>query len=106
MVTLTEKDAEFRLFAPDARTVEILGSFTGWHDQPVAMRPHGDGWWSARLELLPGDHEFQYLIDRTVWLADYAAGGVRLSRLGSWVSLLTISPGVVPTTTVGSRQVA
>ena len=80
----------FRVFCPRAEHVEIVGTFTGWHDHPVRMRRGDDGWWRTSIELRPDDHEFQYLIDRTEWRADYAAGGVRLNEFGTWVSLLTV----------------
>jgi len=48
------------------------------------------GWWTAEIDLGPGDHEFQYLVDNDHWLADYAAGGLRLNRYGTWVSQLHI----------------
>ena len=91
MVTI-ERDAKaiFRTFNPDAQSIEILGSFTGWHDRPVRMTKTTDGWWHAEIELSPGDHEFQYLVDRRDWLADYAAGGLRMGKFGSWLSLLSV----------------
>lgn len=82
--------ASFRVFCPQAEQVEIVGTFTGWHDRPVSMRRDKDGWWMATLDLEPGDHEFQYLIDRREWRPDYAAGGLRLNEFGTWVSQLTV----------------
>lgn len=82
--------ASFRVFAPHAGHVELVGSFTGWHDRPAPMKRCDDGWWRTTLALNPGDHEFQYLIDHREWRADYAAGGIRLNEFGTWVSLLTV----------------
>ncbi len=78
--------SEFKLYAPHASIVEILGDFTGWHDAPVEMTQDSAGWWSVRLTLKPGDYEFQYRIDARTWQADFAAHGVRRSREGAWVS--------------------
>jgi 1,4-alpha-glucan branching enzyme len=84
----------FSVFCPQAEHVEIVGTFTGWHDRPVAMKKAKDGgrggWWRATVDLEPGDHEFQYLIDRREWRPDYAAGGLRLNEFGTWVSQLTV----------------
>ncbi len=80
----------FKVFAPHASHVELVGTFTGWHDRPVAMCRGDDGWWRVSMELVPGDHEFQYLIDGREWRADYAAGGLRVNEFGTWVSLLTV----------------
>ena len=82
--------ASFKVFAPHAAHVEIVGSFTGWHDRPTPMKRGDDGWWRTTVTLDPGDHEFQYLIDHREWRADYAAGGLKLNEFGTWVSLLTV----------------
>lgn len=91
MVTITERGtAVFRVFEPQAQRVELRGSFTDWHTHPIAMQPVGGGWWEVEAGITPGDHEFQYLVDGTKWTTDYAASGVRLTRLGTWVSLLHV----------------
>lgn len=91
MVTQTAADAvQFRVFMPDARDVRVVGTFTGWRDGAVPMSRDGTGWWTAEIDLGPGDHEFQYLVDNDHWLADYAAGGLRLNPYGTWVSQLHI----------------
>jgi len=91
-VVTIERDgkANFRCFNPDASSIEILGSFTGWRDRPIRMTKTTDGWWHADVELASGDHEFQYLVNSQEWLADYAAGGLRMNKFGSWVSLLSV----------------
>ncbi len=94
MVTRTDNGLTvFRIHAPKASRVQVLGSFTGWHDQPITMDRVGEGWHEAAVLVGPGDHEFQYLIDGATWLADYAAGGVRRNDHGGWVSQLHV-PGV------------
>ncbi len=105
MVTQTAEGVhEFRIFLPNASRVEILGTFTGWHDGPIELERMGDGWYEVNLEIEPGDHEFQYLIDGHNWLADYAAGGVRLNRFGTWVSMLHIpTPTPKPVPVVETR---
>ncbi len=82
--------SEFRVFAPHASVVEILGCFTGWHDRPAAMVRGEGGWWTLSLTLAPGDYDFQYRIDGHHWQADYAAHGVRRARDGNWVSRLHV----------------
>jgi hypothetical protein len=80
----------FRLYRPEASSVELAGCFTGWLDRPIRMSAEGDGWWSARVELAPGDYEFRYLVDRRDWQTDYAASGVRRDDLAGWMSLLHV----------------
>lgn len=95
MVTvLSGGKAEFRLFAPDASGVELCGTFTGWESNAVTMTRNETGWWTLSMDLPPGDHEFQYRVDAGKrWLTDYAAHGVKRSKLGSWVSMIHV-PGV------------
>lgn len=87
---------QFELFMPDARQVRLAASFTDWKERAIEMRGPEEGWWTLRLHLPPGEHEFQYLIDDEIWLADYAAHGVKRNRDGAWVSLLTLEGQAVP----------
>jgi len=81
---------EFRCFRPGAQRVEVIGSFTGWQSRPLELRNAGNGWWIGGLILPPGDYEFQYRIDGTEVIADYAAGGVLFDRHAGWKSLLFV----------------
>lgn len=87
---------EFRVFLPHASSVSLLGDFTDWRARPLPMRREagGAGWWSARLAVPQGEHQFSYLVDETIWLADYAAHGVTLNTYGGWVSRLCITAQV------------
>lgn len=50
----------FVLDRPDASSVALAGSFTGW--EPVAMSPGPTGW-TVEIPLAPGIHEYVYLVD-------------------------------------------
>lgn len=97
--------ARFRVFAPDAERVELLGCFTGWHDHPITMEKSSDGWHVVECDLEPGDFEFQYLVDGATWLADYAAGGVKMNVFGNWVSQLHVPSRVARSTRVQTSRV-
>lgn len=81
----------FRVYLPEARSVELVGSFTDWRVRPIPMLREPSGWWTARVPLAAGDHLFSYLVDGSVWLADYAATGVRGNGFGGWVSQLHVA---------------
>ena len=85
--------ARFRVYVGMADRVEVVGTFTGWCEKPVAMKQTGDGWWTVSLRLPPGDHRFRYRVDGHVWMTDYAAAGVARTRAGDWDSLLAVKPG-------------
>jgi 1,4-alpha-glucan branching enzyme len=93
MVTpLADGRHAFRIFLPHAASVKIVGSFTDWKARCVSMVRHAPGWWEALVEIPQGRHEFAYLVDNSIWLADYAAGGVKLTGYSGWVSILEVHP--------------
>ena len=85
---------EFRVYMPHASCVELLGTFNGW-EPALAVSLMGDaqnpGWWVIQTPIVPGEHEFCYLVNGSTWLPDYAAGGVRRNTQGRWISQLSIS---------------
>jgi 1,4-alpha-glucan branching enzyme len=93
----TEPDGTilFRVFLPHASRVELLGDFTGWKQTPVQMIRENPGWWSARVAVPAGDHNFAYLVDGAIWLADYAAHGVKLNGFGGWTSRISVDPSSI-----------
>ncbi|MGD9690710.1 MAG: hypothetical protein AB7K52_13585 [Phycisphaerales bacterium] len=91
MVTnLPDGSVRFRVFLPHAATVELLGTFTEWREGGLEMKRVHPGWWEATVAVPPGEHQFCYLADGSVWLADYAAHGVKLNSYGSWTSRLCV----------------
>ncbi len=90
VTTHADGSMSFRIYLPHAGKVEILGDFTDWRAGKLAMTRQGPGWWTIRLEIPAGDHQFCYLVDGSIWLADYAAHGVKLNSYGGWVSRLVV----------------
>ncbi len=54
---------EFRLFAPRARQVHVVGDFNEWDTSSHPMRRTKQGTWVCRLRLGDGAYEYRYLID-------------------------------------------
>lgn len=82
----------FRVYLPQARSVELVGGFTNWRNAPIRLVREPGGWWFVRLDLDPGDHDFSYLVDGCTWLPDYAASGIRRNSYGGWVSQIVVEP--------------
>ena len=59
-VTLRGESAEFRVWAPHAKSVSVCGTFSDM--QPVALASENDGNWSITLKAKAGE-EYFYLID-------------------------------------------
>lgn len=59
----------FELAAPEARSVQLAGSFSGW-SADISLEPIGDGRWSALVPLRPGVHDYAFRIDGERWVVD------------------------------------
>ena len=53
----------FSFTAPTAMSVQLVGDFTHWQEQPIHMRKGTDGTWRAAVELDPGRHHYRFLVD-------------------------------------------
>lgn len=73
---------QFRLEAPGASQVALAGSFTGWQPR-YELRETSPGVWSALVPLVPGVHDYAFIVDGDAWLADPSAPRVRDSFGGT-----------------------
>ena len=78
----------FHCAAPRARTVALTGDFTQW--QPFPMQRSADGWWSARVHLCHGHHQYRFLVDGKPVLDPHATGVAR-DEHDEHVSLIAVS---------------
>jgi hypothetical protein len=53
----------FRILAPEAATVSVVGSFNEWNGAATPLAKTADGWWEARAVLATGTYEYAYMID-------------------------------------------
>lgn len=60
---------QFRLNAPEASSVELVGSFTRW-EPDFALQEVSPGVWSATVPLRAGVHDYAFLVDGERWVAD------------------------------------
>jgi hypothetical protein len=78
----------FRLRAPGAQSVELIGDFTEW--QPLPLARASDGSWKVTLELAPGVYRVNLRVDGGVWgvppglpaITDDFGGAVGILRIG------------------------
>jgi len=62
--TAAKKSKEsFTYFDPAAQTVMVVGDFTDWDHNPVALKKQKDGTWKATIPLDPGEHQYRFLVD-------------------------------------------
>jgi hypothetical protein len=95
----------FRVFLPHASRVELVGDFTDWQRKPVTLKREYPGWWTASLDVPPGEFRFAYLVDGAIPIVDYGAHGVSLEG-GRWVSRLVVGAEVIPTEAPASPATA
>jgi peroxiredoxin len=78
-VEKVEEDAEHRRvsfryrLAPKekAEKVYLAGSFNDWKPAERAMEgPDAEGWYTASVELAPGEHEYKFVLDGKTWRSD------------------------------------
>lgn len=56
--------------APTAERAFVAGDFNGWDPTATPMRRQRDGRWVAVLDLVPGPHEYKFVIDGRWCCAD------------------------------------
>jgi hypothetical protein len=56
----------FRVRAPDAHRIEVMGDFSQW--KPIALEPLGGGRWEVTLPLGPGTYRMNLRVDGGLWL--------------------------------------
>jgi len=63
------KPAEFRLYAPQAKAVRLVGSFNKWNTRNLSAKKDSQGNWIAKVNLKPGRYEYKFFVDGS-WLND------------------------------------
>ena len=53
----------FAFRAPTAITVQLVGDFTHWLEQPVNLTREAGGVWRAEVKLAPGTHHYRFIVD-------------------------------------------
>jgi hypothetical protein len=77
----------FVIYEPDARQVEITGSFTGWKRISLEKRGAG-GYWEVTLPLSTGEHSFTYILDGSRKVADPTLPSSEMDDFGGENSIL------------------
>src|ERR1051325_10678892 len=57
------KEQQFSFRAPGALSVQLLGDFTHWQNQPVHLKKENDGVWRTSVPLEPGTYHYRFIVD-------------------------------------------
>ncbi len=60
---------EFRLRAPEAKAVSLVGEMNGWDPKATPLARDGSGTWKVRVPLEPGQWLYKFFVDGR-WLPD------------------------------------
>ncbi len=81
--------AVFRLTAPDAKRVSVVGTFNGWDpDAHPLHSPDRQGVWSLSLPLSPGRYRYLFVVDGVRWVTDPDAVASEADGFGGQNSVL------------------
>lgn len=62
---------QFSLYAPQARSVALIGDFNGWGSAAkVRLAPSGNGMWSVTVPLPAGRYQYAFLVNGERWVTD------------------------------------
>jgi len=85
------KKETFQFSEPDANNVLLVGDFTQWDQQPIALKRQKDGVWKATVALEPGTHEYRFLVDGQ-WRDDMQCCERRANPFGGQNCIRDVSP--------------
>jgi hypothetical protein len=89
LVTVT-----FTLHYPEARSVNLIGSFNQWNPVGFHMSPKGDERaWILHVKLPPGRYEYAFLVDGKAILADPRSPFSESDGFGSRNSIIFVPNG-------------
>lgn len=71
--TGSESEVVFEFEDADAVKVAIVGSFNDWNKDKNPMHKE-NGIWKCTLNLKPGKHEYQFVVNDTDWVVDPKSG--------------------------------
>ncbi len=83
---------QFRLAAPQARSVAVAGSFDGWDPRALPMRRGPAGVWVLVIPLPVGEHSYQFVVDGRHWEPDPLARGREADGFGGTNSVIVVGP--------------
>jgi 1,4-alpha-glucan branching enzyme len=85
----TIKPVNFICMATEAKSVSLVGDFNNWQPQATPMKRQPDGCWLAQVQLGPGHHHYQFIVDGKPAL-DPRAQGIARNAQGQKVSLIAV----------------
>jgi len=85
----------FDLYAPSARQVDLVGTFSGWKAEELPLKgPDAVGYWTIAMKLAPGRYEYDFLVNGIRFVPDDDGEVLRPDGFGHKNSVLVIRRGM------------
>ncbi len=82
----------FELYAPGAQEVSVVGDFNRWRVGTIRLAdPDRSGTWSVTVQVPPGRHQYQFVVNGQRWLPDPEAPLQVEDGFGNKNSVLQVS---------------
>jgi 1,4-alpha-glucan branching enzyme len=79
----------FKYSDAPGKSVAVAGSFNDWQPDKVLSDKNGDGHYSCRMMLYPGEYQYKFLVDGE-WRSDSENLDFVPNEFGSLNSVLTV----------------
>ena len=90
MAAITKsKPIEFKIYAPQAKRVNLAGNFNNWDTKMLAAKKDSQGNWAAKVSLKPGKYEYKFFVDGS-WLNDPRCTSHVANSFGTQNSIIEI----------------
>lgn len=86
---MSSKSKEFRLFAPQAKRVNLAGTFNNWSHSDLSAKKDSKGNWSVKVSLRPGRYEYKFVVDGN-WLNDPSCSTTTSNSFGTQNSIIEV----------------
>jgi len=80
--TSSLKPIAFKLSAPSAKRVSVVGSFNNWDIKANPAKKDLKGNWAVKLSLKPGKYEYKFFVDGN-WVNDPGCRGCVTNSFGT-----------------------
>ncbi|MBN1913958.1 MAG: glycogen-binding domain-containing protein [Candidatus Omnitrophica bacterium] len=87
--TSRAKSVEFRLYAPQAKKVSLVGSFNNWSTRKNLAKKDTKGNWMSKVSLTPGRYEYKFFVDNS-WWNDPTNSNTSYNNLGSHNNIIEV----------------
>lgn len=85
------KAVSFRMNAPDATSVALVGDFNDWDPDARKMRRNKSGGWWVTIRLAPGVYQYKFVINGIEWHEDPENPKRELNSYGTMNSVCEVA---------------